>query len=113
MGSGYLCLWYLIIKVTIYLLLRALNYLSFGKLKCLESLAARVRKDLFWNSFMFLLKCLFIELLLATFLAVFYPVYKSTFDLDHMNSGEVASFLSAVITLQILVLILPGMLIWI
>ena len=68
-------------------------------------------KGLFWGSFLVLVKGAYTDLLISCVAAIMNPVRRSTFGHD-LKSGEVASFYSAIASLPIILLVVPGLSFW-
>ena len=112
LGSVFLVLSYLILRTLFYYFLRLLM-IRFPKNEKIKDYAERVGKNMFWNKFLVVLQGSYIELMIASYIAIENPVYQSTFNMNAMKNGEVVSYYLAMLTLPVIYLIVPGIAIWV
>ena len=100
LGSLAIFLWFYLIKVILYLILMPCKMMS----PRVEKLMAFLRKGLFFNELVGLLIESYFEMLISTYLQLRAPLQTA--------SGEIASIGFSYITIFLILVFLPGTMIW-
>ena len=111
-GSLILFLLILIFRYVLFFCLKGINKANRQQYAPLVKYAEELADGLFWGNFILFILEAYIEFGLSAYMAVVKPVEADTFGEDTM-SGEVLSYYLSWLFFPLLVLIIPGLAIWI